>query len=239
MAPPFLAYYAVDTSNSTLLYEAVRQCSAYRQILQQPALLSPTAGLWQHIVGPQSADPGLWSTGNAWAAAGMTRVLATVTKAPEHLFESLLASKAQIIEELTGYIQEIVDGALGSSFDGGLLRNYMNDDNSFGEISGTTLIASVVYRMAVLQPSIFYPSSTYLTFANSVLSLLGSEDSTGEPHISSGGIAQPVVNPLNWFDPVPITAVNGTGSPEGQNFVVLMYAAWRDCVSFGICSENY
>jgi hypothetical protein len=34
MAPPFLAYYAVTTSNVSLLLEMVRQCGLYGEVLQ-------------------------------------------------------------------------------------------------------------------------------------------------------------------------------------------------------------
>ncbi|KAJ8085190.1 hypothetical protein PM082_003982 [Marasmius tenuissimus] len=82
MAPPFIAYYAVTTRNLALLQHAIDQCRLYRNILSSG---DPTR-LWKHIINPSSTpDPGLWSTGNAWVAAGMTRVLATVMKAPEYM----------------------------------------------------------------------------------------------------------------------------------------------------------
>lgn len=34
------------------------------------------------------------------------------------------------------------------------------------------------------------------------------------------------INPLNWNDGKPLI----TGSPEGLGFVMLVHAAWRDCV---------
>lgn len=71
--PPFLAYYGALTNNQSLLEEAHRQCSLYRDILRTDN------GLWAHILlGNGTHDPGLWATGNAWAAAGMLRVLATM-----------------------------------------------------------------------------------------------------------------------------------------------------------------
>lgn len=45
--------------------EAVRQCGLYRDILKTSNTLN-----WRHIIGPQSQDTGLWSTGNGWAAYG-------------------------------------------------------------------------------------------------------------------------------------------------------------------------
>ncbi|KAJ3501160.1 hypothetical protein NLJ89_g9466 [Agrocybe chaxingu] len=79
MVPPYLAYYAADKQDEGLLRESVRQCQLYRAILQLDTD-EPYKGAWRHIIGPESQDTGLWSTGNAWAAAGMTRVLATVNK---------------------------------------------------------------------------------------------------------------------------------------------------------------
>jgi hypothetical protein len=45
--------------------EAVRQCGLHRDVLKTSQFLN-----WQHIIGPQSQDTGLWSTGNGWASYG-------------------------------------------------------------------------------------------------------------------------------------------------------------------------
>lgn len=217
MAPPYIAYYAVATSNADLLREAVQQCGLYRQVL----ITSPL-NLWHHIVGPNNADPGIWSTGNAWAAAGMTRILATVLKAPSSLITS--TERNQLTNNLNTWIKEILDGAIKSPADDGLLRNYLNDTTWFGEISGSTLLASVAYRVGVLQPKVF--GSKYLQWADEIRWTLGENG-----HVTDDGIVKPAVNPLGWGDTTPFT----TGSPEGQNFVVLMYAAWRDCVNVRKC----
>ncbi|KAK1231616.1 hypothetical protein PQX77_005261 [Marasmius sp. AFHP31] len=96
MAPPFIAYYAVTTQNLALLQQSVDQCRLYREILHQA-----DTNLWKHIVNPTSTpDPGLWSTGNAWVAAGMTRVLATVMKTPEYIIPP--DYRETVIAELTG-----------------------------------------------------------------------------------------------------------------------------------------
>ncbi|KAF5334560.1 hypothetical protein D9758_015779 [Tetrapyrgos nigripes] len=278
MAPPFLAYYAVSTSNLSLLLDTVDQCGFYRQILQlgspsdvedyPPSPTDALNGLWRHIIGPQSSDPGLWSTGNAWAAAGMTRILATVVKAPKELFQSpirypstnisassnsssLVPSnlrRTTAISVLTTYIKEILDGVIfAAPLDNGLLRNYLNETlesgHGYGEISGSSLLASVVYRMIILRPDVFLDlpadsdsgknwtttGSAYLDWADGIRHTIGSEG-----YVSSNGTVAPAVNPLDWGSTVPYTA----GSPEGQNFVVLMYAAWRDCVLEGLCQEN-
>lgn len=238
MAPPFLAYYAVATSNDTLLQTTVTQCGLYRDALKAnfTSRSSRYEGLWEHILGPQDFDPGLWSTGNGWAAAGMTRVLATILHAPKPRYKQDAARRSQAVENLSTWIQEILDGAIHSPPDGKLLRNYLNDTNStghgFGEISGSSLLASVAYRMAVLQPLSF--GHKYVKWANGIRKELGRKDNRGNfIHISPNGTVAPAVNPLGWGDTTPFLA----GSPEGQNFVVLMYAAWRDCVLANICKR--
>ncbi|EEB95616.1 hypothetical protein MPER_05381, partial [Moniliophthora perniciosa FA553] len=86
----------------TLFSEAVEQCKLYREVL-----ISRSLKLWKHIVGNLHPDPGLWSTGNAWAAAGMTRVLATVLRAPTSLVSA--SQKRTWTNDLTSMIKEIVD----------------------------------------------------------------------------------------------------------------------------------
>lgn len=229
MAPPFLAYYAADKGDDAMLHDSVKQCGYYREVLQAKTPKT-CKGAWHHIIGPESQDLGLWSTGNAWAAAGMTRVLATVIKAPTAQYSNW---RQEAIDSLTTWIKEILDGAMSAPMDGGLLRNYLDNMDSsrhgFGEISGSSLLAAVAYRMAVLRPQVF--GERYIEWAEGIRLVLGGRDKNGNPHVTSTGVVTPAVNPLWWLDPKPLT----TGSPEGQSFVVLMYAAWRDCVLAGTC----
>lgn len=233
MAPPFLAYYAADTWNETLLLESYKQCEYYRAVLKNDAYADePYYGVWHHIIGPQSQELGLWSTGNAWAAAGMARVLATIMRAPVAYGASW---KDQAVSDLTSWIKEIVDGVIGSGLENGMVLNYMDTDGSivegriYPELSGSTLIASVCYRMALLQPQAF--GNSYIEWAEIIRGTLAGTDPAGYPHVSKDGIIAPTVDPLNWFSTEPYTA----GSPEGNAFVVMMYAAWRDCILAGKC----
>ena len=249
MAPPFLAYYGVATKNASVLQASVEQCRLYQQILVANTTSGPydppashpdsASGLWEHIMGPVNNDPGLWSTGNAWAAAGMMRVLATVIKAPSSLYQNTptsandlsLSWKNQAVQDLTTCICEILDAAMRMPVDGGLLLNYLDDTRWFGETSGTALLASVAYRLSVLAPSLPLTDgdvSNYVQWAENIRMVFG------QGHITSNGTATPAVNPLGWGDTTPWTA----GSPEGQNFVVMMYAAWRDCVYAGVDGCN-
>ena len=115
------------------------------------------------------------------------------------------------------------------------MNDTTGDGQGFPEISGSTLLASVAYRMAVIRPDLFASSpsfnssnstpsnsnATYISWADNIRAVQGAYDASGHPHITKTGIATPAVDPLNWHDTTPYTS----GSPEGQNFVVLMYAA--------------
>lgn len=205
MAPPFLAYYAVATTDVDLLKQAAQQCLLYHNVL------STDLGPWHHIIGPSSQDLGLWSTGNGWAAAGMARVLATMTKSP--FAEATKNEQNALIAD----IKAIIDGAIILDTDSsGLLRNYLNDTTWFGEISGTAMLTATVYRMAVLAPSTF--GVKYTDWANKKVQVVDNCIN------NTTGIVAPAINPLWWGDRTPFT----TGSPEGQSFVVLMHAAHRD-----------
>ncbi|TFK63599.1 hypothetical protein BDN72DRAFT_861999 [Pluteus cervinus] len=229
MGPPFLAYYAADTNDEQLFLDAINQARTYRQILQPPTP-GNCPGTWRHIIGPESQDTGLWSTGNSWAAAGMTRILATLNSAP---IAQDKPWRQDSINDLTSWIKEILDGVRSANLDGGLLRNYLDNQDAnnsgFGETSGSSLLASVAYRMAVMRPDIF--GSEYVDWADGIRETLGGYDSSGVAHVQAEGIVAPAVNPLNWLDKDPYLA----GSPEGQSMVALMYAAWRDCVLASKC----
>lgn len=122
MVPPFLAFYGVATGNESLLTEAVKQCRLYRQYLKDNG--SDTDGLWRHILLGRGTDTGFWSTGtlhlpytlpmthriplptgNAWAAAGMTRVLATIAASP---YSSSFKSEQQDLVQWANEIQSAI-----------------------------------------------------------------------------------------------------------------------------------
>jgi rhamnogalacturonyl hydrolase YesR len=101
MAPPFLAYYAISTQNDTLLDVAVQQIQDYR------AVLKSSSGAWSHISASSHPDTSFWSTGNGWAAMGITRVLAAILAAPSRTSNQ----QAQTVT-LRGWIKEIIDAAM-------------------------------------------------------------------------------------------------------------------------------
>ncbi|KAI2617351.1 hypothetical protein GGR54DRAFT_203802 [Hypoxylon sp. NC1633] len=213
MAPPTLAYWAIQTNDKGLLNTAIQQCELYRDVLSVPAGAKSAAGLWHHIIGPQSQDLGIWSTGNGWAAAGMSRVLATAMKS-HFATESDVASG---ITQLKSIIRSILDGAIAldsAEPNEPLLRNYLNDTTWFGELSGTTLLTTTAYRMTQLDPAEF--GSKYSTWADSKRDAI-------TDRINGNGLLSPVINPLNWGDKTPATQ-----SPEAQSFAVMMFSAYRD-----------
>lgn len=58
-------------------------------------LFDGSVGLWRHIVLGNGEDLGHWSTGNAWAAAGIMRVLVTINKSS---FKDQLAAEQKTLE---------------------------------------------------------------------------------------------------------------------------------------------
>ncbi|KAI1097448.1 hypothetical protein F4804DRAFT_347176 [Jackrogersella minutella] len=213
MAPPTLAYWAIQTDNVTLLTTAIQQCNLYKEVLGVATNAKSAGGLWHHIIGPESQDLGIWSTGNGWAAAGMSRVYATAKKSRFANDGNVQSGLAQIKSN----IRAILDGAIAldaAEPNEPLLRNYLNDTLWFGELSGTTLLTATAYRMAQLEPADF--GSSYTTWADSKRQAI-----TGM--INGDGLLSPVINPLNWNDMTPATQ-----SPEAQSFAVLMFSAYRD-----------
>ena len=52
-------------------------------------------------------------------------------------------------------------------------------------------------------------------------------------YVHKNGNSNAGSEPANWHDTTPYTS----GRTEGQNFVVLMYAGWRDCVYAEVCGN--
>ncbi|WVQ66675.1 uncharacterized protein L199_004863 [Kwoniella botswanensis] len=188
MVPPFFAYYAVLHNNQTLLQEAYRQCSLYRDTLRQDS------GLWAHILlGTGTHDSGLWATGNAWAATGMLRVWATIKAS------SYASDMSSQMDDLKNWVTEILDASQGYITSDGLLHNYINDNTS---------------RLSTLNIT-----DTYVPDSLKLLAAVSS-------YVNSTGYLTQVVNPYDF-------SKQGTVSPEGQSFVVMAYAAYKEWDSLG------
>ncbi|KAI0776995.1 Six-hairpin glycosidase-like protein [Trametes elegans] len=222
MVPPFLAYYGVLTKNETLIQEAYDQCRLYRQYLVD----DDAGGMWKHIVLGQNTDDGHWSTGNGWAAAGMLRVLGTI----QHSDYSKHFKKQA--KDLTNWVSEIHDGIYPHLRTNGLFGNYADDSASFDDASSAAILASSVYRLALLSGI-----HTHLPDAErsrKALSAPASGSASSSPtlaHFTSDMWLTPVVNPNSFGQ-------EGSKSPEGQAFVVEMYAAYRDWAAAGSPGAN-
>lgn len=102
MAPPFIAYYGAlkcGHEGALLLHTAYEQVKAYREVL-----FDRDVGLWRHIALGEGTDPTHWGTGNAWAAAGALRVLATIQGS------SAAESMKSQQDDLASWVRETLDG---------------------------------------------------------------------------------------------------------------------------------
>ncbi|KAI9507406.1 Six-hairpin glycosidase [Russula earlei] len=246
MVPPFLAYYGVTTSNRSMLQEAYEQIKLYRQYLSD----SWANGLWHHVVlGSNGTDLGHWSTGNAWAAAGMLRVLGT-------LKQSSFSGEFQCqIRDLGNWVDEIHGAMYPHLQSNGLFKNYadgsFNSSRNFDDASSSALLAATVYRLALLtgnkkyvmlaertRAALFesnYSAAASYTTTTATSSPSPSPSSSSSSassafsdttHFTSDGWLVPVVDPLD-------IGVQGAQSPEGQAFALMLDAAWRDWLAAG------
>ncbi|KAI0296737.1 Six-hairpin glycosidase-like protein [Multifurca ochricompacta] len=207
MVPPFLAYYGVTTGNQSMLQEAYTQVKLYRSYLSDIS----ANGLWQHVVlGSGGTDPGHWSTGNAWAAAGMLRVLGTLKSST---FAKTFQSE---IKDLGNWVAEIHSAMYPHLQANGLFKNYADGNsgsdrgnNNFDDASSSALLAATVYHLALLTGN-----------KNFVLQA----ERTRAAIFAANGT--PVVDPSN-------ISVQGAQSPEGEAFALMLHSAWRDWVAAG------
>ncbi|OCF43696.1 hypothetical protein I317_02448 [Kwoniella heveanensis CBS 569] len=203
MVPPFLAYYGVMHNNQSLLQEAYQQCSLYRDTLRQDS------GLWAHILlGTGTHDPGLWATGNGWAMMGMLRVYATIK------WSQYADDMSSQTNDLADWVQEIFKASQQYITSDGLFHNYLDDTSSFKDTSSVALYAATGFRLSQLNITDAYtPNAT---------ALLGAASS----YVNSTGYLTQVVNPYDF-------SKQGGESAEGQSFMVMAYAAYKEWDSLG------
>ncbi|KIK65589.1 hypothetical protein GYMLUDRAFT_219758 [Collybiopsis luxurians FD-317 M1] len=203
MAPPFIAYYGAlegGDNGSSLLQTAYEQISLYRDVLKDDS------GLWKHVELGSWQDDTLWATGNGWAAAGMLRVLETLNHS------SVANDFTEQSANLTSWIEEILIAAWQYQAENGTLLNAINDTTSFADSAGTALLASVTYRMTV-----YSNDTSLILYADKAFHLV-------QNSIDGDGWLRNTVDPETFNTP---TAANSS-SPEGQAFVLLLQAAYRD-----------
>jgi len=183
------------------LQMAYDQCRLYRE-----AMLDPDVYLWQHVVLGPWQDYGLWATGNAWAAAGMMRVHATMRQS------KFSSSFGEQMGDLGNWAAQITQQSWRyRNLTAGGLANYLgpNDTSTFMDTASTALMAATTYRL-----SQFGIDNSMIPYAEAGRAVVQSM-------IDSSGWLAGAVDPITWTE---ITR----RSPEGQAFVLMMEAAWRD-----------
>jgi rhamnogalacturonyl hydrolase YesR len=211
MAPPLLAYYGAVIGGGDgiwMLQQAYEQCSLYRDQLRDGS-----SGLWKHAaLGTYYQDPNRWLTGNGWAAAGMIRVAESIKRSP-------IASDLQgQLSNLTSWVGEIVGAAWKHQQSSGALLNYIDADAgaTFEDAAGTALLAAATLRHAVLAGD-----KSNVDAAKKALNFV-------VDHIDDDGWLRGTVDPYTFDQPL----ADGSHSPEGQAFVLLMHTAWRDYLAW-------
>ncbi|KAI5822927.1 hypothetical protein K523DRAFT_287417 [Schizophyllum commune Tattone D] len=212
MVPTSFAYAGVLSGNQSYVEEAYHQIKLYRNYLRD----TNAGNLWHHIVYGWWDDAGHWTTGNGWAAAGMLRVLATI----RHSAYAPLMAQEQA--DLTAWIKEIHDAVFPHLDDSHIFLNYIDapatDGNNFPDAAGTALLASTVYRYALMTGDV-----THISSAEAIREELARKDGGGYVHFSPEGVLRPVVNPHDY-------SKQGDASAEGQAFVMMLdaaYGEWR------------
>ncbi|KAL1673197.1 stretch-activated Ca2+-permeable channel component-domain-containing protein [Schizophyllum commune] len=212
MVPTSFAYAGMLSGNQSYVEEAYHQIKLYRNYLRD----ANAGNLWHHIVYGWWDDAGHWTTGNGWAAAGMLRVLATI----RHSAYAPLMAQEQA--DLTAWIKEIHDAVFPHLDDSHIFLNYIDapatDGNNFPDAAGTALLASTVYRYALMTGDV-----THIPSAEAIREELARRDGGGYVHFSPEGVLRPVVNPHDY-------SKQGDASAEGQAFVMMLdaaYGGWR------------
>lgn len=201
MVPPFLAYYSVVSNDISYMREAQTQISLYSDLLN-----SEGAGrhLWRNSV---NIDPKFSSKANGLVVAGLVRVLATSKK------WTATRSDEDFHLRLTQMIGWAISGAMAAENQarGGLLRSFFNEENGgIGHMGGTALLASVMYRMVVLEPEIFGKKEAKWAEEKSKAVFAHVDKKTGIASSVSGKGGQAI----------------------DQSCVVLLYAAQRDYLAW-------
>lgn len=207
MTPPSVALWALHHPSGPsreLLEWSYDQCR-----LQRKVFLDESTGLWKHIVGGTEGrtDPECWATSNAWAAAGMLRVLLTIQRSQFAEDERMMAHMA----ELRDWVVQIVRAAAERAAPSGMIRNYVDQPDFYEESCGTALLAATAFRLE--QEGL---TDEFLPFAEKAREAV-------IRHIGKDGILQSVSDIEDEHKPGGRSL-----SAEGQAFVLLLEAAWRD-----------
>ena len=189
MAPPFLAVAGYPS-------EAVAQIEGFRRLLW-----SPEARLYHHIWDDETRafhHAPFWGVGNGWAAAGVSRVLATLPA-------TMVAERGRLV----GYLREVIDGCLARQRADGLFHDFVDEPSTFVETNLGQMLAYSIFRGVAagwLAEDYLAAAERMRAAAHARVDRYGLVQGVcGSPHFDRPGVA-----------------------PEGQAFFLLMEAAARD-----------
>jgi len=117
-----------------------------------------------------------------------------------------------------------------------ILTNYANQPatapGNFYDASSTAIIASTVYRLAVIANKHSHLPAAERS-RKTLFNSTGTNTNTlaNHTHFTADGWLLPVVNPLS-------IGQEGSKSPEAQAFVIEMHAAWKDWVAASSKGDN-
>lgn len=233
---PFLAYAGVALEDLGLVREAVRQIELHRDILTFTR--GAHKGLWcSSDSHPGCAAPDYEASPieNAAVAYSMAQVRATIAAWPAS--NGTLAAE---ISRLDVHIAEILDAIVRAGFAAdspGLVRSVLTtrspkvDESGIvrGDATGTALLATVVYRMAIIDPERF-AKKPYLAWAHearrAVVQRVDKDGFVGSAADASSVTAE--------GEDIAVLV-----SPRAQSSLLLLGTAWRDCVCRGVCLGDY
>ncbi|KAG8798726.1 hypothetical protein FRC17_007340 [Serendipita sp. 399] len=209
MVPPTLAYWGALQSDPEVakdyLTKAYEQLRLYREVLRDG---NTNNGLWHHVIYGSWSDPRHWTTGHGWAIAGILRVHQTIAKS------ALRDELSWMLPNLVSWAQEIVGAVWQYQRPDGSLYNYLDEDGSFTDMSGTAFMAAVTYRLAMIGDA-----AHFIPNADKALALVKNS-------ITSDGRLKNVVNPYDFTTPYDKV------SPEGNAMALMLEAAHRDYSGF-------
>ena len=117
--------------------------------------------------------------------------------------------------------------------DDGMFYNYANNASTFVDASSAALLATTVYRQALISGTTTHIGDAEFIRRKLWAPTSGEGNDFADPssvdglvHYTSDGWLTPVVNPNNF-------ALEGEESPEGQAFSVQLYAAYNDWLANG------
>ncbi len=130
MAPPFLAASGHPA-------EALAQVEGFRRLLWD-GHRSLFSHKWDDAA-KRLCRPEFWASGNGWAAAGIVRTI-------EFLPDTMREERAR----LSGYLVELLDGAISRLRSDGLFHDIIDDSSTFSETNAGQMFAFAIYRGVAL-----------------------------------------------------------------------------------------